>query len=84
MNVRQILGILSLVKKRGFAVIDECCRIALEAGVVSYRIVARLADRQRDERAVLQQTHELIRQLQHYGDVIRRKTEPADHEPTRT
>ena len=83
-GARQILGILSLVKKRGFCAIDECCRIALEAGVASYRTVARLAERHRDERAVLQQTHELIRQLHHYGDVIRRKTEPADHEPNRT
>lgn len=83
-GARQILGILSLVKKCGFAAIDECCRIALEAGVASYRTVARLADRQRDERDVLQQTHELIRQLHHYGDVIRRKTEPENHEPTRT
>lgn len=83
-GARQILGILALVKKRGFAAIDDLCRIALEAGVASYRIVARLADRQRDECAVLQQTHELIRQLHHYGDVIRRKTEPEDHEPART
>lgn len=83
-GARQILGILSLVRRHGFAAIDECCRIALEAGVAGYRIVARLADRQRDERAVLQQTHDLIRQLHHYGDVIRRKTEPETHEPSRT
>ena len=83
-GARQILGILSLAKKRGFSVIDDCCRTALEAGVATYRIVARLADRPRADQAVLQQTHDLIRQLHHYGDVIRRKTEPESHEPDRT
>ena len=85
-GARQILGILSLVKRRGFAAIDDCCRIALEADVASYRIVARLADRPRDDQALLQQTHDLIRQLHHYRDVIRRKTEPETetHEPDRT
>jgi transposase len=83
-GARQILGILSLVKKRGFAAVDECCRIALEVDVANYRIVARLANRPRDEQDVLQQTHDLIRQLHHYRDVIRRKTEPEPHEPDRT
>lgn len=83
-GARQILGILSLVKRRGFAAIDDCCRTALEADVASYRIVARLADRPGHDPAVLQQTHELIRQLHHYRDTIRRKTEPQNHEPDRT
>ena len=83
-GARQILGILALVKKRGFAAIDNCCRIALEVDVANYRIVARLADRPGDDDAVLQQTHDLIRQLTHYGDVIRRKTEPQTNEPDRT
>jgi hypothetical protein len=83
-GARQILGVLALVKKRGFAAIDDCCRIALTVDVANYRIVARLADRTRDESAVLQQTHDLIRQLTHYGDVIRRKTEPLTNEPDRT
>ena len=77
---------LSLVKKRGFAAIDECCRIALEVDVANYRIVARLANRPSGEQDVLRQTHDLIRQLHHYRDVIRRKTEtePETHEPDRT
>jgi transposase len=83
-GARQILGILSLVKRRGFAVIDECCRIALEADIANYRVVARLAQRPRDDAALLQQAHSLIRQLHHYRDVIRRKTEPEAHEPDRT
>ncbi len=83
-GARQILGILSLAKKHGLAAIDDCCRTALEVDVANYRIVARLADRPRADQAVLQQTHDLIRQLHHYGDVIRRKTEPEPHEPDRT
>jgi transposase len=83
-GARQILGILALVKKRGFAAIDDCCRIALAVDVANYRIVARLADRPREDSAVLQQTHDLIRQLAHYGNVIRHKTEPQTNEPDRT
>jgi hypothetical protein len=80
-GARQICGVLALVKKHGFAVVDDCCRVALEAQVATYRLVARLAKRPRVETEVLQQTHDLIRQLTHYGDVIRRKTEPDHHEP---
>ena len=83
-GARQILGVLALVKKHGFAAIDDHCRIALEADVATYRLVARLAKRPRDEVELLHQTHDLIRQLTHYGDVIRRKTEPETHEPDRT
>jgi len=77
-GARQILGVLALVKKHGFAAIDDHCRVALEAGVPTYRLVARLAKRPRDETELLHQTHDLIRQLAHYGDVIRRKTEPQN------
>ena len=28
-GAREILGVLSLVKKRGFGLVDDCCRIAL-------------------------------------------------------
>jgi transposase len=83
-GARQILGVLSLVKKHGFAAIDDHCRIALEAGVATYRLVSRLAKRPRAETELLHQTHDLIRQLNHYSDVIRRKTEPETHEPDRT
>ena len=55
-----------------------------EAAIASYRIIARLADRPGHGPVVLQQTHELIRQLHHYSDTIRRKTEPQTHEPDRT
>jgi hypothetical protein len=48
-GARQILGVLSLTKKRCFSVIDDCCRVALEADVANYRNVARLADRPRAE-----------------------------------
>ncbi len=83
-GAREIIGVLALVKKHGFAVVDDCCRIALEAGIPTYRVVKRLAARPRDESGLLRQAHELIRQLNHYGDVIRRKTEPETNEPDRT
>lgn len=83
-GARQILGVLALVRKCGFAAIDECCRIALEADVATYRTVARLAERPSDDHRLLKQADEIIRQLHHYGDVIRRKTEPESHEPDRT
>ena len=80
-GARQIIGVLALVKRHGFAVVDESCRVALEAEVATYRLVKRLVLRPRAESGVLQQTHDLIRQLNHYSDVIRRKTEPQTHEP---
>jgi hypothetical protein len=83
-GAREILGVMALVKRHGFTTVDDCCRIALEAGVPTYRLVKRLVARPRDESGVLQQTHGLIRQLNHYSDVIRRKTEPESHEPNRT
>ena len=83
-GARQILGVLAFVKRHGFGVVDDCCRLALEAEVATFRLVKRLVARPRTEHGVLQQTHALIRQLTDYSDVIRRKTEPATHEPDRT
>lgn len=83
-GARHIIGVLALVKKHGFEVVDDCCRIAIEAEVATYRLVKRLVARPRAESAVLHQTHDLIRQLNYYSDVIRRKTEPETHEPDRT
>jgi transposase len=80
---REILGVLSLVKKHGFAWIDACCRAALTKDADSYRIVARLAKRPHGEEQ-LEQTNDLIRDLHHYRDVIRRMTERETHESDRT
>lgn len=81
---REILGVLSLVKRHGIAWIEACCRTALERDVDNYRVVARLAKRPHDSGALLQQADELIRDLSHYRDVVRRMTESQDHEPDRT
>lgn len=81
---REILGVLSLVKRLGIAWIEACCRAALERDVDSYRVVARLARRPHDSGALLQQADELIRDLSHYRDVVRRMTESQDHELDRT
>lgn len=81
---REILGVLSLAKRHGAAWIEACCRTALEHDVASYRIVARLAKRPHDPGLLLQQADDLIRDLSHYRDVVRRLTETQDHEPDRT
>ena len=77
-GARHILGVLSLVKKHGFEVVDDCCRVALEVEVPTYRLVAKLVKRPTMPSAVLQQTHEIIRQLNHYSDVISRKTQSGN------
>jgi transposase len=72
---RQILGVLSLVKKRGFGVVDDCCRTALEAGVVTYRLVRKLVERAAMHAPQLRQVDGLIRELTVYRDFIDRKTQ---------
>ena len=83
---REILGVLSLVKRHGIAWIEACCRTALERDVDGYRVVARLAKRPHDPMALLQQADGLIRDLSHYRDVVRRLTDSQDqdHEHDRT
>jgi hypothetical protein len=38
---REILGVLSLVKRHGIAWIEACCKTAIERDVDGYRVVAR-------------------------------------------
>lgn len=76
-GAREILGVLSLVKKRGFGPIDESCRVALEAGAPYFRIVKRLAERSAPGPSV-KQVDDLIRDLSHYRNVIDRKTNESD------
>jgi transposase len=73
-SARQILGVLSLVKRRGFGVVDDCCRTALETGVASYRLVRNLVDRTPTHGPQLRQVDGLIRELTLYRDLIDRKT----------
>jgi transposase len=76
-SARQILGVLGLVKKRGFGVVDDCCRTALEAGVATYRLVRNLVERTPTHGPQLRQVDGLIRELTLYRDFIDRKTQPA-------
>ena len=66
---------LSLVKKHGFEVVDDCCRVALEVEVPTCRLVNKLVKRLSMPGGVLQQRHEIVRQLNHYSDVINRKAD---------
>ncbi len=81
-GAREILGVLSLVKRLGIALIDDCCRIALEASTPYFRTVRRLAVRSGPGPSV-KQVDDLIRDLSHYRSVIDCRTN-QDHEPDRT
>ncbi len=71
---RQILGVLALVKKRGLGVVDDCCRVALESGFPTYRLVRNLVDRA-PLGPQLRQVDGLIRELTLYRELIDRKTQ---------
>jgi hypothetical protein len=75
MGVRRILGVLSLARRRGPAVVDEACGVALEMGVPSYRFVRRYLERATAPTAALKQVDPLIRELTHYRDLINRITQ---------
>jgi transposase len=74
-GVRRILGILSLVKKHGPAVVDEACAAALELEIPTYRFVRRFLERKPALQLTLKQVDPLIRELTHYRDLIDRRTE---------
>jgi hypothetical protein len=77
--VRRILGVLSLAKKRGPAVVDDAARTALELAVPSYRFLRRYLERQPALVDTLRHVDPLIRQLTVYRDLIdRRAGDPAD------
>ncbi len=69
-GVRRILGVLSLAKRFGPAVVEEACSEALELGVPEYHFVRRYLERQPALPLTLQQVDPLIRELQQYRDVI--------------
>jgi hypothetical protein len=68
-GAREILGVLALVKKCGFQLVDECCATALELGAPRYRTVRKLAER-RPQHPPLRQVDDLIRDLTHYRQFI--------------
>jgi len=76
--VRQILGVLSLVKKYGNATVEEACATALEMGAGHYRFVRRYLERRPAAPLSLRQIDPLIRQLELYRDVIDAKTKESE------
>ena len=73
--MRRLLGVLTLVKKHGAAVVDDACAAALELQVADYRFVRRYLERHPAAPLTLRQVDPLIRDLTHYRDVIARKTQ---------
>ncbi|MDH3285789.1 MAG: IS21 family transposase [Acidobacteriota bacterium] len=72
--MRRILGVLSLAKKHGPAVVDEAAKAALDIGVPTYRFLRRYLERQPAAPLSLKQVDPLIRQLTLYRDLIDRRT----------
>jgi len=75
LGVRRILGVLSLVKKHGAAVVDAAGAAALELELAHYRFVRRYVERHPAAPLTLRQVDPLIRELTHYRDVIAHKTQ---------
>jgi len=73
-GVRRILGVLSLAKKHGAAVVDEVALTALEAGAPSYRFVKSYLERRPPLPLSLRQVDPLIRQLTLYRELIEQRT----------
>lgn len=77
-GVRRILGVLSLAKKHGPAVVDDAALAALELGAPSYRFVRRYLERRPAVPLSLRQVDPLIRELTLYRDLIDQRTgDPA-------
>jgi transposase len=74
-GVRRILGVLSLAKKHGPALVDEACAAALELELPTYRFVRRFLERRPALQLTLRQVDPLIRELTHYRDLIDRRTQ---------
>src|SRR5216684_8571103 len=77
-GVRRILGVLSLAKKFGAAVVDEACAAALEMGVHEYHFVRRYLERQPQLPLSLHQVDPLIRELVQYRDLIHQRTKEQE------
>jgi hypothetical protein len=73
-GVRRILGVLSLAKKHGPAVVDDAAQAALELGAPSYRFLRRYLERRPPAPLSLRQVDPLIRQLTLYRDLIDQRT----------
>jgi len=73
-GVRRILGVLSLAKKHGVAVVDDAAKAAIELGAPNYRFLRRYLERRPPVPLTLRQVDPLIRQLSLYRDLIERRT----------
>jgi transposase len=73
-GVRRILGVLTLAKKHGPAVLEDAAKAALDLGVPTYRFLRRYLERRLPAPLTLRQVDPLIRQLTLYRDLIDRKT----------
>src|SRR6187551_3572642 len=73
-GVRRILGVFSLAKKHGPAVIEDAAKAALDLGVPTYRFLRRYLERRPPVPLTLRQVDPLIRQLTLYRDLIDRTT----------
>ena len=73
-GVRRVLGVLSLAKKHGVAVVEDAAQAALEVGAPSYRFVRRYLERRPSLPVSLRQVDPLIRQLTLYRDLIDQRT----------
>jgi transposase len=73
-GVRRVLGVLSLAKKHGVAVVDDAAKAAIELGAPNYRFLRRYIERRPPVPLTLRQVDPLIRQLSLYRDLIDRKT----------
>ncbi len=78
-GVRQIQGVLALVKKHGDAAIEEASALALEAGAGTYRFVKKWIERNPPAPPLaLRQVDPLIRELSLYRELIDSMTGPQD------
>jgi transposase len=73
-GIRRILGVLSLAKKHGVAVVEDAAKAALEIGVPTYRFLRKYLDRRAPPPLTLRQVDPLIRQLALYRELIDRHT----------
>ncbi len=79
-GVRRILGVLSLARRFGPAVVDDACAMAVAAGVPTYRFVRQYLERRPNPALTLRQVDPLIRELTHYRDLINRLTQTGENE----
>lgn len=73
LGVRRVLGVLSLAKRHGQAVVEEACALALEMQIPDYRFVRRYLEKRPAAPLSLTQVDPLIRELTHYRDLINQK-----------